>query len=157
MRRALTVLAFAWLAASACSLTHTTSTAATEARTSPVGSPLAQASGPIDAEVAMPAGFPTDFPVYPHARLTAAAPFASSGQTAWGMEWESIDPEPKVQAYYIKQLDQGDWVFTPGQGRSNAIVGTFTRKSNTQVKGTLEVNQDAAVITRILVSLVVPA
>ncbi|HET7419887.1 MAG TPA: hypothetical protein VFL27_05865 [Candidatus Dormibacteraeota bacterium] len=153
----MTVLAVIWLGASACSLHGATSTAATSSRTTSTGSPLAPASGGVDAEVAMPAGFPSDFPIYPRARLTAAAPFASTGQTAWGMEWQSTDPEQKVQAFYTKQLAQGDWAYTPGQGRTNAIVGTFTRKSDNQVRGTLEVNQDAGVITRILVSLVSPA
>jgi hypothetical protein len=157
MRRFACAFACACLLATGCSL-HQSPTAATSARTdTPSGSPLAPANRWLDAEVAMPAGFPADFPIYPHARLTAAAPFASSGQMAWGMEWETTDPELKVQAFYMKQLAEGDWLFTLVQGRNNAIDGTFTRKSNSQVKGTLEVNQDAGVITRILVSLVYPA
>ena len=57
----------------------------------------------------MPPGFPSDFPVYPRARLTAAASFSSTGQVAWGLEWQSLDATSKVQALYPKQFNAGDW------------------------------------------------
>jgi hypothetical protein len=144
------------LAASACSLPPSaTSSAATTARTEPAGSPLAPASGVLDAEVAMPQGFPADFPIYPHARLTAAAPFASAGQTAWGMEWESTDVQAKVEAFYTKQLNQGDWVLTSTSHPNGAYSATFARKSDKNVQGTVGADWNAT-LTKILVSLVGP-
>lgn len=141
MRRLTCAAAALVLAVTACSLNpFGSSTSATPART-------ASPSGVLDAEVAMPAGFPADFPLYPHARLTAAALFASAGQTVWGMEWESTDAEAKVEAYYSKALNSGDWVLT------NA---TFARKSDKNVHGTVAVSWNASV-TRILVSLVAPS
>jgi hypothetical protein len=115
---------------------------------SPSGSPLAKASGQLDAEVPMPAGFPADLPVYPKARLTAGASFTSTGEVAWGMEWETTDSPSKVQAYYAKQLSQGDWtltVSTPSNGA--AYAATFGRKSNTHETGTLAVISDSGVTT----------
>lgn len=157
MRGLACALVVVWLAATACSL-HQSSSAATGARTGPVGSPLAPASGALDAEVAMPAGFPTDFPIYPHARLTAAAPFASTGQVAWGMEWETVDAQAKVQAFYAQQLKQGDWVLTvsPTPSAQGQFAGTFTRKTDKNVDGTIAVNSDPP-LAKILVSLVYPA
>ena len=120
---------------------------------SPIGSPLAKASGQLDAEVPMPAGFPADVPVYPKARLTAGASFTSSGQVAWGMEWETTDSPSKVQAYYAKQLSQGDWTLTVStQTNGAAYAATFGRKSNTHDTGTLAINSDSGVTT-IAVSL----
>lgn len=105
----------------------------------------------------MAPGFPSDFPIYPHARLTAAAHFASTSQVAWGMEWQTVDPEPKVQAFYTKQLNQGDWNLAIASGGSNTFGGTFTRKSNSHAGGTIAAKMDAPRVTKILVSLVYPA
>jgi hypothetical protein len=122
--------------------------ATASASASPIGSPLAKASGQLDAEVPMPAGFPADVPVYPKARLTAGASFTSSGQVAWGMEWETTDSPSKVQAYYAKQLSQGDWTLTVStQTNGAAYAATFGRKSNTHDTGTLAINSDAGVTT----------
>lgn len=103
----------------------------------------------------MPPGFPPDFPIYPHARLTAAAHFASNGQVTWGMEWQTLDAAAKVQAFYTRQPNQGDWSLT-FQSEGNGFSGTITRKSNNRVKGTIAANRDAPPATRILVSLVYP-
>ena len=155
MRRLACACVFVILASSACSL-HQSSSAATGVRTGPVGSPLAPASGALDAEVAMPAGFPADFPIYPHSRLTAAAHFASPGQVAWGMEWETLEAQAGVQAFYTKQLNQGDWALTVTSTPTGQFAGSFTRKSDKNVDGTIAANADAG-LTKILVSLVYPA
>jgi hypothetical protein len=114
----------------------------------PTGSPLAKASGQLDAEVAMPPGFPADLPVYPKARLTAGASFTSTGQVAWGMEWETTDDPTKVQAYYAKQLSQGDWTLTVNNQPNGAVyAAAFARKSNSHDRGTLAINADSGVTT----------
>jgi hypothetical protein len=114
----------------------------------PTGSPLAKASGRLDAEVPMPAGFPADLPVYPKARLTAGASFTSTGQVAWGMEWETTDDAAKVQAYYVKQLSEGDWTLTANNQTNGAVYAAkFARKSNSHETGTLAINADSGVTT----------
>ena len=156
MRRVLTVFALMWLAATACGLQPAASTASS-LRTSPVASPLAPAGGGYDAEVAMPSSFPADVPIYPKARLTAAAQFASTGQLTWGMEWQiggaSIQP---VVAFYTKEFPQRDWTLTQTASSETSWSATFARKSDSHVQGTLTINNDQNVI-RILVSLVYPA
>ena len=104
----------------------------------------------------MPAGFPADFPVYPHARLTAAADFASGGQVSWGLEWESLDAQAKVAAFYTKQLGLGDWVVTGTTSPNGDFAATFARRSNKSAHGTVYAARYAT-STRILVSLVYPA
>ena len=132
---------------------HAAATASPSASGGPTGSPLAKASGTLDAEVAMPPGFPTDIPVYPKARLTAGASFTSTGEVAWGMEWETTDDPNKVKAYYLKQLNLGDWVLTVTNASSGPMfAGTFARKSNSRDTGTIAVNADQGV-TMIDVSL----
>jgi hypothetical protein len=120
---------------------------------SPTPSPLASASGRLHAQVPMPATFPADVPIYPGARLTAAAPFTSSGQATWSMEWETVDPVTNVQAFYADKMNQGDWKISFGDTSSHAFIATFGRKSAGNVTGTLASNDDSG-YTKILMSLV---
>jgi hypothetical protein len=114
----------------------------------PTGSPPAAASGHLDAEVPMPSGFPADVPVYPRARLTAGVSFTSTGQVAWGMEWETTDDTSKVQAYYARQLSQGDWALTVNSSANGAAyAATFARKSNSRQTGTVSIRSDSGVTT----------
>lgn len=122
----------------------------------PGGSPLAKAAGKLDAQVAMPTGFPADVPIYTGARLTAGAGFPSSAQVAWGMEWETLDPIAKVQAFYAKELAQGDWTVSWQTNTPTSFTATFSRKSNTKVLGTLAGDSTSGV-TKILMSLVSPS
>ena len=129
------------------------------ASASPVGtgepSPLARPSGQLDAQVPMPAGFPGDIPVYTKARLTAGAAFRSDGQVSWGMEWQTLDGVDLVRAFYAQRLSQGDWSITFGTAPSGTFTATFTRKSNSQVQGTLASNR-ANGVTTISMSLAAP-
>ena len=113
-----------------------------------VSSPSATPSqvAAIDSAIPTPSGFPSDLPVYPRARLTAAASFASTGQVAWGMEWATTDPPATVQAFYVKQLNQGDWTLRVGGPPTGpAFAGTFARKSNARETGTIAVSSDQGV------------
>ena len=119
-------------------------------------SPLARPSGQLDAQVAMPAGFPDDVPVYSKARLTAGVTFKSSGQVSWGMEWQTLDSVAKVQAFYADRMSNGDWTITFTNKANNNFSATFSRKSNANVQGNLGAGT-ASGITRISMSLVSPA
>jgi hypothetical protein len=143
--------AAAFIFVTACSLASSSSSASP----SPSGSPVAKA-GQLDAQVPMPPTFPGDVPIYPRARLTAAAGFPSSGPTSWGMEWETLDTVPKVQAYYAQNLNKGDWTITFTSSSSDSFAATFTRKSNRNINGTLSSNNSSGV-TKILMSLLSPS
>ncbi|GAC1505829.1 MAG: hypothetical protein NVS1B3_04660 [Candidatus Dormibacteraceae bacterium] len=132
------------------------SKAASSSRTaaaSPKASPSLKAPGDkLDPEVAMPPGFPADVPIYPGARLTAAAAFGPAGQMAWGMEWETLDSVDKVQAFYSTKLSQGDWSIQ-FKGNANAsFAATFSRKSNPKSMGSLGADGSSGV-TKISLSL----
>ena len=101
----------------------------------------------------MPDGFPADVPIYPGARLIAAAKFPSGSQTAWGMNWETLDSVDKVQAFYSTKLSQGDWS-VQFKGSSNAsFAATFSRKSNPKSSGIIGADERSGV-TKISLSLV---
>jgi hypothetical protein len=117
----------------------------------------ARASPQLDARVPMPAGFPPEVPIYPKARLTAAASFTSTGQVAWGMEWETTDDPGKVQAYFASQFSQGGWTLAVNnQANGAAYAATFARKSNSHETGTIAISA-ASGVTTIAVSLLSPS
>jgi hypothetical protein len=139
-------------AASACAI-NPSSKASSARVASPSPAKVTPSPSKLDPEVAMPDGFPTDVPIYPGARLTAAAKFTSGAQTTWGMNWETLDSLDKVQAFYSAKLSQGDWTIQ-FKGSSNAsFAATFSRKSNSKSSGILGADASSGV-TKISLSLV---
>jgi hypothetical protein len=126
------------------------------AAASPSPSPSTKAAptvaSKLDAAVPTPAGFPTDVPIYPGARLTAGAAFAANGQTTWGMEWETLDTVDKVQAFYQSKLSQGDWTVQFTGSANGQFSATFGRKSNSKFAGILGADGSSGV-TKISMSL----
>ena len=109
--------------------------------------------GKLDPQVAMPAGFPPDVPVYPGARLVGAAAFPSGSKTTWGMEWETLDGAARVQPFYTARLNEGDWkVVFGGTSASGAYSAVFSRQSDSTVSGILGIEVISSV-TKITMSL----
>ena len=104
----------------------------------------------------MPSNFPADVPIYPGARLTAGASFESSGQVAWGIEWETADPVSRVQAFYARQMSQGDWSINFSSATNDRFAATFSRNSNSHATGTL-VGDSGSGVTKILMSFKGPS
>jgi hypothetical protein len=61
---------------------------------------------------AVPASFPTDFPVYPGSTFAAAV---TSGKRI-NVTWTSAVAIKKILAFYEKQLQAGDWQLFADQG-----------------------------------------
>jgi hypothetical protein len=103
------------------------------------------ANGNLDAAVSMPKGFPSDFPIYPGARLTHASEVTANGQTSWGMEWETLDSLAAVQRFYISKLNQGDWTLSFSGSDNGGYSAIFTRKSNPKDAGLLTIEIESSV------------
>ena len=149
------VLPLAVLLVAACSIGPGSGAASSARGSAPSGTPLAKASGALAAQVPMPADFPADVPIYTGARLTAGATFTSSGEVAWGMEWQTLDSVAKVQAFYAKQLNQGDWMVNFNNNSGASFAATYSRRSDSHAGGTLAGNSTSGV-TKILLTLVEP-
>ena len=93
----------------------------------------------------MPSGFPSDFPVYPHARLTTATQVAANGQTTWGLQWETLDTVNSVQSFYTSKLNQGDWTVAYNGSASGGFSVIISRKSNSKDAGILTVDLESGV------------
>jgi hypothetical protein len=109
------------------------------------GSSAPQVSGALDPAVATPKGFPSDFPIYPGARLTVANQATLNAQTTWGMEWETVDNIAAVQAFYSSKLNQGDWTLSLNSSDFGGYSAIFTRKSNSKDAGLLTVEVESNV------------
>ena len=138
------------VAASSCRIPGTAATTTPQPTSSAKAAP--SPTGPLDAPVPTPAGFPADIPIYTGARLTAGASFSANGQTAWGMEWETLDTVDKVQAFYTSKLAQGDWTIKVTAGAAGSFSATFGRKSSSKVTGVLGADGSSGV-TKISMSL----
>jgi hypothetical protein len=128
--------------ASACEVPLPEPASSAKVSSTPSGTPLAPAQGNLSAEVPMPVGFPSDFPIYPGARLTQAGNFASDGATSWGMGWQTLASPSKVQLFYVGKLDTGDWRVISHSGTATATTAysaTFRRRSDGRITGTLGV------------------
>jgi len=112
-------------------------------------------ASPSPQAVATPAGFPTDVPVYPGARLTAGAAFAGAGETTFGMEWETQDILDKVHAFYASKLTQGDWAISFSGGTGTTFSAVFSRKGSKE-NGLVAADSSSGV-TKISLSLFLPA
>ena len=147
-RRAAAILCIAVLGTGAACGGASTSSAASGSRqaSSPKATPK------LDPAVSIPSGFPADVPIYPGARLTAAASFTGTGQTTWGMNWETSDSVAKVQAFYASKLSQGDWNISFSGNTGASFSASFNRKSNSKFGGILSADGSSGV-TRISMSL----
>jgi hypothetical protein len=91
----------------------------------------------------MPSGFPSDFPIYPGARLTQASQLTNNGQTTWGMQWETLDGVDAVQGFYVKRLNSGDWTITYNGASGGNFSAILSRKSNQKDAGILAVELES--------------
>ena len=148
-RATLTVIfTLALMAGSACGASTSSSTS----NASPKASSTSTGGGTLDVQVSMPAGFPSDVPIYPGARLTSAGSFNSNGTTTWGMEWETLDSVDKVQTFYTGKLAQGDWTLSFSGSSNGNFSAIFNRKSSSNVGGILGVDGSSG-ITKISLAL----
>jgi hypothetical protein len=86
-------------------------------------------------------------PVYPGARLTSGGAFNSTGQSAWGLTWQTPDTADKVQAFYLAKLKQGDWTVSFSGTANGSFSAVFARKSDSKVNGVLSVAASSGVTT----------
>lgn len=121
-------------------------TSSSHSKASPVVSgAIATGTGPLDPAVSMPSGFPSDFPIYPGARLTAANQVTVNGQASWGMQWETQDSVDQVRSFYASRLNGGDWTITYNGSTNGAFSAIFARKSNSNEAGILGVEPQSGV------------
>jgi hypothetical protein len=156
---AVVVLACALSIASACGDTASHGSSSPVAKSSTTPSPHKTASpSPVPSPSAetLPAGFPSDFPIYPRSRLIQQAKFSGGGQTNWGLEWTTADSTTKAQAFFMTRLSSRDWVLLTHSGSaSTSYTDGFRRNSDPRTSGTVQIAAGGA-ITKISVVITTP-
>jgi hypothetical protein len=77
--------------------------------------------------VPTPASLPSDFPVYPGARLVFRSP---ESEFELDLLWESLDSVDQVRAFYAGRLTQGDWTIFDQEFDNGVYYVYFARKSD---------------------------
>jgi hypothetical protein len=153
------VLACTLSITSACGDAVSHASSSPVAHSSPSPSPHKAASpSPVPSPSAetLPAGFPSDFPIYPGSRLIQQAKFSGGGQTNWGLEWTTPDSTTKAQTFFMSRLSSGDWVLLTHSGSaSTSYTDGFRRNSDARTSGTLQIASGGA-ITKISVVITTP-
>lgn len=114
---------------------------------SPTAATSSKPATPSAQTIPTPSGFPADVPVYPGAKLTSGGAFNSTGQSAWGLTWQTADTADKVQAFYLAKLKQGDWSISFSGTANGSFSAVFARVSDSKVNGVLSVAASSGVTT----------
>jgi hypothetical protein len=105
----------------------------------------------------MPAGFPSDFPIYPGSRLVQQAKFSGGGQTNWGLEWTSAAATKTVQTFFMARLSSRDWVLVTHVGSATTSYSdSFRRNGDPRISGTLQIAAGSG-FTKVSLVLTAPA
>lgn len=105
----------------------------------------------------MPAGFPSDFPIYPGSRLVQQAKFSGGGQTNWGLEWTAAATTTAVQTFFTARLSSGDWVLVTHSGSATTSYSDgFRRNNDPRTSGTVQIAAGSG-FTKVSVVLTTPA
>ncbi len=83
----------------------------------------------------LPAGFPSDFPIYPGAKLTGS--WTAKGEKGEGISlvWETTDDVLKVSDYYKTQLASLGWKVTTTFDSSSSSTFSFEKDSKSGFMG----------------------
>ena len=67
--------------------------------------------GQVSVSDKLPASFPTDYPVYPGAKVTGSLSNTSNGITGTTVTWQTGDSLSKVTDFYTNAFKSGAWTF----------------------------------------------
>lgn len=75
----------------------------------------------------LPSGFPSDFPVYPGARLTSSWTAGGENSKGTSVVWESSDAVSKITDYYQKELVVKGWKITATFNQGDSATYSFEK------------------------------
>jgi hypothetical protein len=127
--------------------TAATSTATTTAVATP---------GPSAGQ--LPEGFPTDFPIYENAAITAASRIGSAEGDIYAVEMETTDDLEAVGRFYEARLAETPWEVTNVVpiAEENTIVLEFARGGEGQA-GTLAIREEQTDGQKTIIAISLPA
>lgn len=82
----------------------------------------------FESDGGVPAGFPSDFPIYPGSKVTGS--FSASGENnskGSSVVWESGDVSTKVAEYYKTELPKAGWKIVTEYSSNDSVTLTFEK------------------------------
>lgn len=76
----------------------------------------------------LPEGFPSDFPVYPGAKVASSFTTNTEGKDGMSVVWETGDSAEKVSAFYKTSLVSNGWKVTATFEQDGALTSTFEKE-----------------------------
>jgi hypothetical protein len=105
-------------------------------------------------EGALPPSFPSELPVYPHARIVSAVQHVRDGDVSYLVAYDAADRRADVSAFYGDALSGDPWQIDAVQDGIDSSVHQFSRIDDANVEGfVLAAESKDDRITTILVSL----
>lgn len=101
----------------------------------------------MEAEkVSLPQDFPTDFPVYPEARLTSAHKTKGSSIDGMSLTWFTNDAEEDVSEFYIKEFGEIGYIIVEQMNEESSTTFSFEKSNITGFVGITKGEESQTII-----------
>jgi len=138
-----------------------TASPAASAQISPTASPAPSAEvspTPSSAPVELPEGFPSDFPIYERATITAARHIDAAQGSIFAVGMETTDSADTVRTFYEAKLAEAPWEVSNVVEitQENTVVVEFARREGGEA-GTVAIQQQQTDGQKTLITVSLPA
>lgn len=101
----------------------------------------------ISADETLPEGFPSDFPLYPEAKIVSS--FTANGGETSGMSvvWESTVAPEKIITFYKAELPKGEWKIVSNFDREGSSTISFEKDKISGFLGIAKGEKELSIIS----------
>jgi hypothetical protein len=116
------------------------------------------AATPWPGDVERPEGFPTDFPIYENATITAASRIGAAQGDIYAIGMETTDAADAVRSFYEESLAEPPWEVTNGVEipEENTVIVEFARQGSGEA-GTVAIQEEQTNGHKTVVAISMPA
>jgi hypothetical protein len=125
---------------------------------SPTASPVEGSSTPSSAPVELPEGFPSDFPIYENATITAARHIDAAQGSIYAVGMETTDGADTVRSFYEARLAEAPWEVNNVVeiAEENTVVVEFARREGGEA-GTVAIQEQQSDGRKTVITVSLPA
>lgn len=101
----------------------------------------------ISAGETLPEGFPSDFPLYPEAKIVSSFTANGGGTSGVSVVWENQDSLEKIIAFYKVELPKGEWKIVSSFDREGSSTISFEKDSTSGFLGIAKGEKGLSIIS----------
>ncbi|MEK7112780.1 MAG: hypothetical protein AAB875_05645 [Patescibacteria group bacterium] len=101
----------------------------------------------ISAGETLPEGFPSDFPLYPEAKIVSSFTANGGGTSGVSVVWESQDSLEKIIAFYKAELPKGEWKIVSSFDREGSSTISFEKDNISGFLGIAKGEKELSIIS----------